>query len=167
MITESEILNASVLIVDDQEFNLRLLDRMLKNAGYTSVASTTNPQEVCDLYRQNRYNLILLDIEMPGMNGFQVLEELKKIDPDDYLPVIVITGHPEYKLRALRIGAKDFIGTPFDRDEVLLRVHNMLEMRLLHEESKSHGKALEQELEEVESGQTLVIMQDIPDEKWL
>jgi len=167
MIIEPDILNANILIVDDLEFNVRMLDRILRNAGYNSISTTTNPLEVCDLYRKNRYNLILLDIEMPGMDGFQVLESLKEIEPDDYLPVIVITGHPDYKLRALHIGAKDFISTPFDRGEVLARVHNMLEVRLLHEESRSRGKALEQELREVDTGQTLVIMQDQPDEKWL
>ncbi|MDD2915121.1 MAG: response regulator [Gallionella sp.] len=167
MIIEPEILHARILIVDDHEFNVRLLERILKNAGYTSITTTTNSKEVCDLYREKRYNLILLDVEMPGMDGFQVLEELKKIDPDDYLPVIMITSHPEYKLRALHIGAKDFISTPFDREEVLARAHNMLEIRLLHEETRKHSKALEQELEEVESGQTLVIMQDMPDEKWI
>lgn len=167
MIKETDIFNASILIVDDMEFNVQILDRILRNAGYASVTTTTNPLEVCDLYRKNRYNLILLDIEMPGMDGFQVLEGLKKIEPDDYLPVIVITGHPDYKLRALHLGAKDFISTPFDRGEVLARVHNMLEVRLLHEEVKRHSKALEQELQEVDTGQTLVIMQDQPDEKWL
>ncbi|MDO8812735.1 MAG: response regulator [Gallionella sp.] len=167
MIKESDIFNASILIVDDLEFNVQILDRMLRNAGYTSITTTTNPLEVCDLYQKNRYNLILLDIEMPGMNGFLVLEGLKKIEPDDYLPVIVITSHPDYKLRALHIGAKDFISKPFDRGEVLARVHNMLEVRLLHEEVKNHSKALEQELQEVDTGQTLVIMQDQPDEKWL
>jgi len=167
MVSNPDIINAKILIVDDHEFNIRVLDRVLKNAGYTSVASTTNPLEVCDLYRENRYNLILLDVEMPGMDGFQVLEGLKKIDPDDYLPVIVITSYPEYKLRALHIGAKDFISTPFDRDEVIARVHNMLEVRLLHEEIRKRSQALEQELQEVESGQTLVVMQDIPDEKWI
>ena len=167
MIIEPDILNANILIVDDLEFNVRMLDRILRNAGYNSISTTTNPLEVCDLYRKNRYNLILLDIEMPGMDGFQVLESLKEIEPDDYLPVIVITGHPDYKLRALHIGAKDFISTPFDRGGVLARVHNMLEVRLLHEESRSRGKALEQELREVDTGQTLVIMQDQPDEKWL
>jgi len=167
MINETDILNAGILIVDDLEFNVHILDRILRSAGYTSITTTTKPLEVCDLYRKNRYGLILLDIEMPGMDGFQVLESLKEIEPGDYLPVIVITGHPDYKLRALHIGAKDFISTPFERGEVLARVHNMLEMRLLHEESKNHCKALEQELQEVDTGQTLVIMQDQPDEKWV
>jgi len=167
MIIEYEIISARILIVDDQEFNIRVLDRILRNAGYTSIVSTTNPLEVCALHQKNHYDLILLDIEMPGMDGFQVLEGLKQIDPDDYLPVLVITGHPDYKLRALHIGAKDFIGTPFDRDEVLARVHNMLEVRLLHEKSIKHSKALEQELLDAEAGRTLVIMSDQPDEKWI
>ena len=165
MINETDILNASILIVDDLEFNVSMLERILRNAGYTSIASTTNPQEVCDLYQKNRYNVILLDIEMPGMDGFQVLEGLNKIERDGYLPVLVITGHPDYKVRALKIGAKDFISTPFDRDEVLARVHNLLEVRLLHKESKMHGKELEQELRQADA-ELMRIVKDQPDEKW-
>jgi adenylate cyclase len=136
MVNSSEILNASILIVDDQEPNVLLLQRMLRGAGYTSVASTTHPHEVGDLYRQNRYSLILLDLQMPGLDGFQVMEELKKIESDGYLPVLVITAQPDHKLRALQAGAKDFVSKPFDLAEVLMRVHNMLEVRLLHLETK-------------------------------
>ena len=109
---------------------------MLRGAGYTSVASTTDPHEVCELQRKNRYCLILLDLQMPGMDGFQVMEGLKDIEKDDYLPVLVITAQPGHKLRALQAGAKDFISKPFDLAEVLTRVRNMLEVRLLHLESK-------------------------------
>lgn len=151
MIAESDILNAGILIVDDQEFNVRVLDRMLRNAGYSAVASTMDPFAVCALQRKNHYRLILLDIEMEGMDGFQVMEGLKEIAPEDYLPVIVITSQPDYKLRALQLGAKDFISTPFERAEVLARVHNLLDVRLLHEESKNYGKALEQKVQEVEA----------------
>ncbi|MDO8810999.1 MAG: adenylate/guanylate cyclase domain-containing protein [Gallionella sp.] len=160
MVNESDILNARILIVDDLEFNVNVLDRILKNAGYTAVVSTTNPLEVCDLHRENRYDLILLDIEMPGMDGFQVMEGLKEIEPGDYLPVLVITGHPGYKLRALQLGAKDFISTPFDRAEVLARARNLLEVRLLHEESKNHSKALEQSLREVEASSEVILRQN-------
>jgi len=166
MINEADILNASILIVDDLELNVRLLERILKNAGYTSIATTTNPYDVCDLYRKNRYNMIVLDIEMPGMDGFQVLEGLKKIEVDGYLPVLVITGHPDYKLRALNIGAKDFINTPFDRGEVLARVHNLLEVRLLHKESKMYSKSLEHELQQADAELTLIIKRDEPEERW-
>jgi adenylate cyclase len=111
--------------------------------------------------------MIALDIEMPGMDGFQVLEGLKKIEMDGYLPVLVITGHSDYNVRALNIGAKDFISTPFDRDEVLARVHNLLEVRLLHKESKRHSKALEQELQQADAELTQVVKRDQPDEKWI
>lgn len=151
MVTEPDILNASILIVDDQEFNVSVLDRILSNAGYTAVAATTDPLAVCALHRDHRYDLILLDIEMQGMDGFQVMEGLKEIDPDNYLPVLVITSQPDYKLRALQLGAKDFLSTPFDRAEVLARVYNLLDVRLLHKQSRNHGKALAQKVQEVEA----------------
>lgn len=136
MISASDIHNAKILIVDDQEANVHLLDRMLRRAGYASLASTMDPHEVCELHRKNRYDLILLDLQMPGMGGFQVMEGLKEIEKDSYLPVLVITAQPEHKLRALKAGAKDFISKPLDLAEVLTRVHNMLEVRLLHLETK-------------------------------
>src|SRR5471030_3259136 len=137
MVSAAEILDASILIVDDQAANVSLLERMLHGAGYTSITSTMDPREVCELQRKNRYCLILLDLQMPGMDGFQVMEGLKKdIKKDDYLPVLVITAQPGHKLRALQAGAKDFISKPFDLAEVLMRVSNMLEVRLLHLESK-------------------------------
>ena len=136
MVSASEILDASILVVDDQAVNVSLLERMLRGAGYTSVASTMDPREVCELQRRNRYCLIVLDLQMPGLDGFQVMEGLKNIEKDDYLPVLVITAQPGHKLRALQAGAKDFISKPFDLAEVLMRVRNMLEVRLLHLESK-------------------------------
>src|SRR5438876_5476442 len=137
MVGPSDILKASVLIVDDQDANVLLLTRMLEGAGYTAVTSTMDPLEVCALHRTHRYDLILLDLQMPVMDGFQVMEGLKDIETDGYLPVLVITAHPDHKLRALRAGARDFISKPFDRAEVLVRVYNMLEVRLLHVETKS------------------------------
>ena len=105
MVTSAEILNAKILVVDDKEANLRLIEGMLRVAGYTSVHSTTDPNEVCELHRKNRYDLILLDLQMPGMDGFQVMESLKEIEEDGYLPILVITAQPEHKLRALQAGA--------------------------------------------------------------
>jgi signal transduction histidine kinase len=136
MVSAAEILDASILVVDDQEADVSLLTRILRGAGYTSIASTMDPHEVCGLQRKNRYCLILLDLQMPGMDGFQVMEGLKDIEKDAYLPVLVITAQPGHKLRALQAGAKDFISKPFDLAEVLTRVRNMLEVRLLHLESK-------------------------------
>ena len=136
MVSAAEILQAGILIVDDQEANVRLLERMLRGAGYTAVASTTQPGQVCELHRQHRYALILLDLQMPVMDGFQVMAELKPIETDGYLPVLVITAQPDHKLRALQAGARDFVSKPFDLPEVLMRVHNLLEVRLLHREAK-------------------------------
>ena len=143
MKSSSDILHGKILIVDDQEVNVLLLDRMLCGAGYVSVTSTMDPSEVCELHLKNRYDLILLDLQMPGMDGFQVLEGLKEIELDGYLPVIVITAQPGHKLRALQAGAKDFISKPFEMAEVLVRVHNMLEVRLLHKAARINAKLLE------------------------
>ena len=138
MINSTDILNAGILIVDDEEPNVLLLERALHGAGYTSIASTMNPNKVCELYRKNGYDLILLDIRMPVMDGFQVMESLKKIAADDYPPVLVITAEPSHKRRALQVGAKDFISKPFELVEVLTRVHNMVEARLLQKEIAEH-----------------------------
>lgn len=131
MISSSDILKADILIVDDQEANVSLLEEMLRGAGYLSVSSTRDPRQVCELYRQHRYSLIVLDLLMPGLDGFEVMEGLKAIETQGYLPVLVQTAQPEHKVRALKAGAKDFVAKPFDLVEVLLRVHNLLEVRLL------------------------------------
>lgn len=156
MVSSSDILNARILVVDDQDANVRLLERMLRGAGYTSVASTMNPYEVCELHRKNRYDLILLDLQMPGMDGFQVMEGLKEIEAGGYLPVLVVTAQPGHKLRALQAGAKDFVSKPFDLAEVLTRANNMIEVRLLHTETKNHATMLEQTLREVEESRELI-----------
>jgi CheY-like chemotaxis protein len=131
-----DILSAKVLIVDDEEAHVLLLERMLRGAGYTSIQSTMDPRTVCGLHREHCYAAILLDLKMPGMDGFQVMEGLREIEPDGELPVLVITAEPGHKLRALRAGARDFVSKPLDLAEVLLRVRNMIEVRLLHEERK-------------------------------
>ena len=116
---------------------------MLHDAGYASVASTMDSREVCALHLMHGFDLILLDLQMPHMDGFQVMEGLKEIEAESYLPVLAITAQPAHKLRALQEGAKDFISKPFDLAEVLMRVHNMLEVRLLHKAARDHGKAQE------------------------
>ena len=143
MITSAQIRAASVLIVDDKEDNALLLEEILLSAGYSSVAHTVNPREVCDLHREHHYDLILLDLQMPEVDGFQVMEGLKEIEADTYLPVIIFTAQPEHKLRALKAGARDFVSKPLDPPEVLMRVHNLLEVRLLHKELSSYGRKLE------------------------
>jgi PAS domain S-box-containing protein len=144
MVEASEILNASILIVDDQEANVQLLEKMLRNAGYQNVATTMDPRAVCALHREHRYDLILLDLQMPEMDGFEVMEGLKKIEAGGYLPVLVITAQPGHKLRALQAGAKDFVSKPFELVEVQTRIHNMLEVRLLYRKLDNYNKVLEQ-----------------------
>jgi len=148
MIAALDILNASILIVDDQSSNVALLEQLLSDVGYTKVSATNNPQDVCALHRRYRYDLILLDLQMPGMDGFQVMETLKTNDADGYLPVIVLTAQPAHKLRALQAGAKDFISKPFDLVEVKTRIHNMLEVRLLYKQLEKHNELLEQAVRE-------------------
>jgi DNA-binding NtrC family response regulator len=148
MITEADILKANILIVDDQEANVLLLEQLLADTGYTSVASTMRPQEVCALYRKNHYDLLLLDLQMPDMDGFQVMEALKALDPGGYLPILVITAQPSHELRALQAGAKDFISKPFDLLEVKTRIHNLLEVRLLYKRLDTYNTELEQTVRE-------------------
>ena len=143
MISQTDILNASILIVDDQESNVALLEGLLGDAHYTHVTSTTNPREVCALHREHAYDLILLDLQMPQMGGFEVIEALKTSDADAYLPVLVLTAQPGHKLRALQAGVRDFISKPFDLVEVKTRIRNMLEVRLLYKQLARYNDELE------------------------
>jgi PAS domain S-box-containing protein len=148
MKVDPDILAASILIVDDQAANVHLLTRLLAEAGYLNVSSTQQATEVCALHRSHHYGLILLDLQMPEMDGFAVMEALKANDADSYLPVIVLTAQPGHKLRALQAGARDFISKPFDLLEVKTRIRNMLEVRLLQRKLETHNRALEQAVRE-------------------
>jgi len=155
MLSSSDIKRAKILLVDDNLSDVLLLERMLRNAGYDLITSTTEPEAVYALYQTHRYDLILLDLHMPGMNGLEIMKSLKEIELGEYLPVMVITALPELKLGALMAGAKDFISKPFELSEVLMRIHNMLEVRLLHQQALHHGLMQDQlvlELREKEAG---------------
>src|SRR5580658_8393739 len=167
MVNASDILNAPILEVDDKEANLRLIEGMLRVAGYTSVHSTTDPNQVCDLHRKESYNLILLDLQMPGMDGFQVMEGLKEIELGGYLPVLVITAQPDHKLRALEAGAKDFVSKPFDMAELRARVHNILEVRLLHLKAKNYSEALEATVKDLEASREVIRVKNLEERKKL
>ncbi len=143
MLTETDIFNARILIVDDQPANVQLLEQLLSDTGYTRFVSTTNPRDVCALHGKDPFDLILLDLKMPGMDGFEVMEGLKALNPDMYLSVIVLTAEPAHKLKALQAGAKDFISKPFDLVEVKTRIYNMLEVRLLYKQLEEHNRTLE------------------------
>lgn len=134
MIKDEVIKGAHILIVDDEQASVRLLERMLERAGYTNVHSTTDSRQAAELVQENEPDLILLDLMMPDFDGWEVLEQLRTIMPDDsYLPIIVLTGdpRPEPRVRALVAGAKDFLAKPFDQFEAMLRIRNLLEARLL------------------------------------
>jgi CheY-like chemotaxis protein len=141
---ERDIYDANILIVDDQEANISLLEQLLADTGYTSVTSTKNPEKVFEMHLKQRYDLILLDLQMPVMDGFEVMKALKANHDDAYLPVLVLTAQPNHKLRALQAGAKDFVSKPFDLVEVKTRIHNMLEVRLLYKRLENYNKVLEQ-----------------------
>jgi len=143
MISESEILEANILIVDDQPANVALLEQLLRDAQYSRVTATMNPREVCGLHRRNHYDLILLDLQMPGMDGFEVIEGLKTNVTDGYLPVLVLTAQPGHKLRALQAGVRDFISKPFDLAEVKMRIRNMLEVRILYRRLEDQNRSLQ------------------------
>jgi diguanylate cyclase (GGDEF)-like protein len=135
LITAARILNSKVLIVDDRRERAELIRSMLDHAGYTAVSFTTDPRTVCDLHRTNCYDLILLDIVMPLMDGFKVMECLGEIgeigERETLVPILVITGQPAHRERALRAGAKGFIGKPINRLQMLTRIHDVLEIGLL------------------------------------
>ncbi len=147
MSMEDDILAAKILIVDDQPANVQLLTRLLTEAGYTAVHATMDPSEVVVLQARHDHDLILLDLQMPGKDGFEVMQDLQELQADSgvtgYLPVIVLTAQPGHKLRALQAGAKDFISKPFDLLEVKTRIRNMLEVRLLYRQLAAHAAVLE------------------------
>src|ERR1017187_7760735 len=165
MVSPADILNAGILVVDDQEANVLLLEGMLRIAGYLSIESTTDPREVCELHRKNNYNLILHDLQMPGMDGFEVMEGLKEIEGDGYLPVLVTTAEPAHKLRALKAGAKDFVSKPFDLAELRARVHNILQVRLLHLETKRCNEMLEETVRELEASREVIRLKTLDERK--
>ena len=144
------ISTAKILIVDDQKANVTLLKHMLQAAGYADIVGTTDPREVGDLYRQYPFDIVLLDLNMPGFDGFQVMAQLTAMEHGSYLPVLVLTAQPDSptRLRALQSGAKDFITKPFDRLEVLTRIQNMLEVRLMHNQMRDQNQMLEERVRE-------------------
>jgi diguanylate cyclase (GGDEF)-like protein/PAS domain S-box-containing protein len=146
--TLAEIRRARILVVDDQQVNVQLLEYLLKTTGYENVVGTTDPRQVVALHLKHRFDLVILDLHMPGMDGFEVMEALRPLEPGSWLPVLVVTAEPDKKLAALEAGARDFIGKPFDTVEVMTRIRNLLEVRLLHREAAEHGSRMERTVRE-------------------
>ncbi|MCK5682656.1 response regulator [bacterium] len=148
MISEKEILNARILILDDNTTNVELLEEIVSGAEYTSVLGITDSREAHDLYKAYRPHLVLLDINMPYFNGYDIMEQFKKIEQDSYIPVLILTALKDDKtrLKALEAGAQDFLTKPFNRLEVLTRIHNMIRIRLLHNKVRNQNIILEQKV---------------------
>jgi putative two-component system response regulator len=147
MLTQEEITKGRILVVDDTESHILLLRKILKGAGYQSVATTTNSEEAASLYQEFQPDLVVLDLHMRPIDGFQLLDQLKAIEgPDSYVPALMMTAlnDPDVLLRALERGARDFLNKPFDRVEALTRIRNMIEVRLLHKRLREHNRTLEQ-----------------------
>jgi len=149
--SSEDLSKANILVVDDEEVNVLLLSRILERAGYASVASTTDPSRVRALHDEFKPDVIILDLMMPHMDGFEVMEELSRHIPlGTYLPILVLTADstPEARQRALSMGAHDFLTKPFDQDEALLRIRNLLETRRLHLKLQDQNERLEERVRE-------------------
>ena len=144
-------LTAKILVVDDEEANARLLERLLLQAGYTNVRSTTDSRRVVALYTEFQPDLILLDLHMPHRDGFELLKDLQLLIPEgSYVPVLVLTADVtgEALRRALLAGANDFLTKPFDAQEVMLRIRNLLQTRFLHRALQCRNQVLEERVQE-------------------
>lgn len=140
MIKDEVLKGADILIVDDEQASVRVLERMLERAGYRNVRSTTDSRRIVEMIAAAEPDLILLDLMMPDFDGWAVLDALSEVvPPETYLPVIMMTGddRPEPRLRALAVGAKDFLTKPYDPFEAMLRIHNLLEARFLFRKLRS------------------------------
>ena len=141
---------ANILIVDDDPLNVEVLNEILLEDGYTNVAFTTQPEEAILNYQKQDFDLILLDILMPVMDGFSVMERFNKIEKKHEIPVLVLSALSDHKtrLKALDLGARDYLAKPFNTDEVLVRIRNLLEVKLAHEQLQQHNAILDQRVRE-------------------
>ena len=143
--------DSRILIVDDKQANIDLLHGMLTDDGFTNLKTTTDPRNVVRMFSEFKPDLILLDLLMPNLSGFQVMEQLKSmISEETYLPILVLTAdiNPDTKIKALESGASDFLSKPFDFIEINLRVNNLLKTRLLHQKQDNQNQILEEKVKE-------------------
>ena len=150
MVPVEQIHDAAILVVDDKPVNLQIVRKILEKDGYGNIDTTVDPAQVLPLYESKKYDLILLDIHMPVLDGFQVMKMLTDAHSGDYLPILVLTADEDEQTRykALSGGAKDFIKKPFDRLEVLLRSRNLIEVTMLYKEQQRVNIVLEEKVRE-------------------
>lgn len=145
------LIHSKILIIDDEWANVHLLERFLREAGFTNLRTTTDSREALQVYREAQPDIVLLDLLMPFLDGFDVLRQFEEeAEPGEYVPILVLTADitNETKQRALSSGAKDFLTKPLDLSEVLLRIRNLLETRMLHLQIRAHNEELEQKVRE-------------------
>jgi len=147
MISDEKIFAAKVLAIDDNILNIQILKKILTNAGFINLTTTTDPTKALSLYKELQPDLILLDLNMPNMDGFAVMFQLSILNPDDYLPILILTAEEEsIRFKALQSGAKDFLHKPYEPMDVLLKSKNIIEVRLLYNQIRNHNSALEQQV---------------------
>ena len=149
MISEEKIFAAKILAVDDDIINIQILKKILSNAGFINITATTDPTQVVQLYSEIQPDLILLDLNMPKMDGFAVMVQLALLNPDDYLPLLILTAEEEsIRFKALQSGAKDFLHKPYQHLDVLLKSRNIIEVRLLYNQVRNHNSSLDKQINE-------------------
>lgn len=149
MLEDKKIKAAKILVVDDQPANVTLIEKMLEIDGYMNVISTTDPTQAESLYLKQNSDLVLLDLNMPEMDGYQILTRIREVEPD-YPPIIVLTAQSdrESRIKALDLGARDFLAKPFDRIELMTRIRNMLEVRIMSKAMKNQNILLDSMVQE-------------------
>ena len=150
MISEQKLLNARILIIDDNQSNVDLLKDILVTEGYTSLLCLTDSRDAQDIYLAYDPELVLLDINMPNFNGYQLLDQFKEVENNLYVPVLVLTAlqDNETRIKALKAGAQDFLTKPFNKLETITRIRNLLTVRLLHNQVRDQNIILEKKVQE-------------------
>ena len=145
-IEESEAHQSAIMLVDDEAANIKLLERTLRSDGYSNLYSTTDPRTVLDLFQKHKFDLIILDLNMPFMDGFEVMRQLQSLDRDGIPPILVLTAQHdhEYLVHALQIGASDYVTKPFSIEELLVRVRNLIQVQLYHAFIRERNQHLEE-----------------------
>ncbi len=150
MDSSTNLKTANILVVDDEEANIRLIKQILLEANYSNIVTCQNPFEVAKIYQEQNSDLILLDINMPGMTGYEVMDELQKGGNNSTLPpILVLTaqGYQDSRQRALDGGARDYVTKPFNINELLSRVRNLLEVQMANKYMRHQNELLEKEVQ--------------------